>query len=89
MRSLKALREVRASREQKLAVLPGNMAFKLPDLERAAERWNEKSLRVARRALRTADRRVKTGGNAATALAGAIAEACSEAGRASPARRGR
>jgi len=80
IRSLKALREARASREEKLELLPRNMSFKLPDLERAAERWSDVELVRARQALRAADRSLKTGGHAAVALAGAIAQACPKAG---------
>jgi len=78
VRGLRALREARASREDKLAWLPKTMAFKLPDLERAAERWSEAELVRAQAALRKADRRVKTGASAAVALAAAILEACSK-----------
>jgi DNA polymerase-3 subunit delta len=79
IRAMKALRDARASREEKLELLPRNMSFKLPDLERAAERWTEAELIGARAALRAADRSVKTGGSAAVALAGAIAQACRRA----------
>ncbi len=89
LRGLRALREARASREEKLAWLPKNMAFKLPDLERAAERWTEAELLRAQAALRTADRRVKTGGAPSVALAAAIAEACPRTGGARSARPGR
>lgn len=89
LRALKALRDARASWEEKLQILPKNLAFKLPDLERAAEGWTEPGLLRARQALRTADRRVKTGGNASVALASAIAEACPKAGGARTARPGR
>ncbi|HET7290892.1 MAG TPA: DNA polymerase III subunit delta [Vicinamibacteria bacterium] len=86
---LKALRASRASREEKLQLLPKNQAFKLPDLERSAEAWTESELLEGRRALRTADRRVKVGGNPSVALAAAIAEACPKAGGARTARSGR
>ena len=75
IRAMKALRDARASREEKLELLPRNMAFKLPDVERAAERWTEADLVGARRALLAADRSVKTGGSAAVALAAALAQA--------------
>jgi len=89
VRALRELREARASREEKLAVLPGNMAFKLPDLERAAERWSEAELVKAQSALRKADRRVKSGGDASVALAAAIAEACPKPAGVRPSRPGR
>ncbi len=87
--AIKALREARASREERLALLPRNMAFKLPDLERAAEGWTEPELLRARQALRAADRSVKTGGAASVALAAAIAEACPKRVGARTARPGR
>ncbi len=86
IRALRALKDARASREEKLALLPKTMAFKLPDLERAAERWTEPELLRAQGALRKADRRVKSGGTASVALAAAIAEACPKAGGARPSR---
>ncbi len=89
LRGLRALRESRASREEKLAWLPKNLAFKLPDLERAAERWTEAELLRAQGALRAADRRVKTGGAASVALVAAIAEACPRTGGARSGRPGR
>lgn len=88
VRALRALRDARASREDKLALLPKNMAFKLPDLERAAERWSEAELAGGLDALRRADRRLKTGASPAVALAAAIVEACSGAG-ATPSRSAR
>jgi DNA polymerase III delta subunit len=89
MRALRALRAARASREEKLALLPKTMAFKLPDLERAAERWSEAELVRSQEALRKADRRVKSGGDASVVLAAAIAEACPKAAGARPSRPGR
>jgi DNA polymerase-3 subunit delta len=89
MRALRALRQAGASREEKLAALPKTMAFKLPDLERAAERWSEADLLRAQGALRRADRRVKSGGEASVALAAAIAEAGAKAAGARPSRPGR
>jgi DNA polymerase-3 subunit delta len=80
VRALRALREARAGREQKLGLLPKNMAFKLPELERAAERWSEAELVRGQEALRKADRRLKTGASAPVALAAAIVEACSSTG---------
>lgn len=76
VRALRALRDARAGREEKLGVLPKNMAFKLPELERAAERWSEAELLRGQEALRKADRRLKTGASAAVALTAAIVEAC-------------
>src|SRR5262249_31250334 len=41
MRAVRSLQESRAPREEMLALLPGNMAFKLPALTEAARRWTE------------------------------------------------
>ena len=57
--------------------------------KRAAERWTEAELVRAQRALRAADRRVKTGGAASVALLAAIAEACPRGGSRTAPRPGR
>ena len=56
--------------------LPPNMQFKLQGLLDASRRWDEAGLRRAFAALERADRRVKRGAPAATALVAALAEAC-------------
>jgi DNA polymerase-3 subunit delta len=71
-----ALRERRASREELARLLPPNMAFKLPALLEAAERWSEPELRRALSALARADRGMKTGSDVRAALAAAVGEAC-------------
>jgi DNA polymerase-3 subunit delta len=78
LRAIKALREARASREETIARLrlPPNMAFKLPGLQQAAERWSEQELKAALVALGKADRLVKTGTAAPAALTAALVEAC-------------
>jgi len=94
-RSLRQVRAARALRERRVSrseigsrLLPPNMQFKLDSLLAAAGRWRDEDLRAALAALDRADRRMKRGSDAATALVAALAEACrGEAGATS--RRGR
>jgi DNA polymerase-3 subunit delta len=76
VREAVALRERRASRGEMARLLPPNMAFKLPALLEAAERWSEPELKRALAALGRADRGMKKGANARVALTAAVAEAC-------------
>jgi DNA polymerase-3 subunit delta len=71
-------------------LLPANMQFKLRSLIDASRRWSDTDLQEAFAALGRADRRIKRGADAETALAAAIVEACGggEGSRPSP-RRGR
>jgi DNA polymerase III delta subunit len=64
------------------ALLPPNMSWKLDSLLGAARRWQDADLRRALSALERADRRLKRGTDAATALVAALAEACGEGGTA-------
>jgi len=57
-------------------LLPGNMQFKTPSLLEAARQWTDQDLRRALVALGKADRRLKRGADAETALAAAVVEAC-------------
>jgi DNA polymerase III delta subunit len=82
-RSLRQVRAARALRERRLPkpeiasrVLPPNMQFKLDSLLASASRWTDADLRHALGSLERADRRMKRGADAATALAAALAEAC-------------
>jgi len=71
-------------------LLPGNMQFKAQSLVSAARRWDEAALRRAFAALGQADRRLKQGAQAETAIAAAIVEACGTGGALRPSpRRGR
>ena len=77
VRGARAMREARVPRDEIAArLLPPNMQFKLDALLEASRRWGEPDLRRALAALGEADRRVKTGADAATALVAAVAEAC-------------
>jgi DNA polymerase-3 subunit delta len=76
VRGAVALRERRASRGEMASLLPANMAFKLPALLAAAERWSEPELKRALAALGRADRGLKKGADARVALTAAVAEAC-------------
>ncbi len=87
MRGLLAMREKRVPREEMAArLLPGNMAFKLPSLLEASQRWSEAELGRALRALAAADRRLKTGSDARVALTAVVAEACGQGARRSAVR---
>jgi DNA polymerase-3 subunit delta len=77
VREAVALRARRAPRGEIARLLPANMAFKLPALLEAAERWSEPDLKRALVALGRADRGMKTGADARVALTVAVAEACS------------
>ena len=57
-------------------LLPANMQFKAHSLVQAARRWNDTDLRRAFVALGRADRTIKKGADAETALAAAVVEAC-------------
>lgn len=88
----RAVRQVRAAtglRERRMPrveigrrLLPPNMQFKLDSLLAASERWTGGDLRRAILALDQADRRIKRGADAATALVAAVVEACRGEGRA-------
>jgi DNA polymerase-3 subunit delta len=93
-RSLRQVRGARAMREARVPwdeigakLLPPNMQFKLDSLLEASRRWSEADLRRGLVALGRADRRMKRGGDAATTLVAAVAEACG--GEATWPRRGR
>jgi DNA polymerase III delta subunit len=94
-RSLRQVRAVRALRERRVPrpdigsrLLPPNMQFKLDSLLAAANRWTDEELHEAFVALDRADRRMKRGADAATALVAALAEAC-RGGAGATSRRGR
>ena len=72
-------------------LLPANMQFKARSLVDASRRWAEPDLRRAMSALARADRRIKRGSDAETALVAAVVEACgADGGEARPSpRRGR
>jgi DNA polymerase-3 subunit delta len=82
-RSLRQVRGARAMREARLPrneigsrLLPASMQFKLDALLEASRRWSEADLQRALAALGRADRRLKRGVDAETALAAAVVEAC-------------
>ncbi len=70
-------------------LLPANMQFKVDRLLEASRRWSEADLRGALAALERADRRVKSGADAGTALVAALVESCRGAPATSSSRRGR
>lgn len=74
-RAALVLGRTRVPREQ-LAGRLGIPPFKVDDVMEAARRWSEPDLRAALAALDQADRRMKTGADAAATLAAAVAEAC-------------
>ena len=77
VRAARGMLDRRASGEEiAAALLPPNMRFKLPALLEAARHWTEGDLRRAMVALEQADRRLKRGIDAKTALTAAVAEAC-------------
>jgi DNA polymerase-3 subunit delta len=90
VRAARALRERRVPRPEMAAALklPPNMVFKVESLLAAAGRWTDGELRHALVALDRADRRIKRGSDAATALVAALAEAC-RGGAGATSRRGR
>jgi DNA polymerase III delta subunit len=69
------------------ALLPANMLWKIDSLLDASRRWSDADLRRALGALDQADRRMKRGADAATALLSALVVACG--GTAASAPRGR
>jgi DNA polymerase III subunit delta len=75
VRGALALRGFRAAREELVSRL-GVLPFKVGDVLEASRRWSEADLRQAFVALDRADRRMKSGSEARTALAAAVAEAC-------------
>jgi DNA polymerase-3 subunit delta len=95
-RSLRQVRAAGALREAGVRtdeigrrLLPGNMQFKARALVEASRRWVDEDLRRAFAALGRADRQIKRGTDAETALAAAVVEACGgggEPGRAEGAR---
>lgn len=86
LRKLRALHVQRAPRDRMVAELRlGNRAFKLDSMLAAASRWDEASFQAATAALERADRAIKTSGEARSALAAAVAEACPSEARPSPA----
>ncbi len=89
VRGASALRAARAPRaEIGTRLLPPNMQFKLDRLLEASRRWSEADLRRAFVALERADRRIKSGADAATTLLAALVESCRGEAATSP-RRGR
>jgi DNA polymerase III subunit delta len=79
VRGALALRGGRAAREELVSRL-GVLPFKVGDVLEASRRWSEADLRQAFVALDRADRRMKSGSEARTALAAAVAEACAGEG---------
>ena len=82
-RSLRQVRGALALREAAVPpdeiarrLLPPNMAFKLKPLLEAARRWTEMDLRKGISGLAEADRALKRGAEARTALSGAVVLAC-------------
>jgi len=90
VRAALALREA-GSRNDEIGkrLLPGNMQFKARDLVEATRAWSDQDLRRAFTALGQADRRIKRGTDAETALAAAVVEACGRGAGSTPSRRGR
>lgn len=82
LRTLRALRQRRASRDDMMAALglPPNVAFKLPKLEEAAARWQDGELRGALAALADADGHLKSGADPRATLAAALVKACGRRG---------
>ncbi len=76
VRSAGALLRARAPRASMAGLLPANMQWKLDALLDAARRWSDADLRRALVELERADRRMKRGGDAATALLAALVVAC-------------
>jgi DNA polymerase-3 subunit delta len=77
VRGALAMTEARVPREEiGRKLLPANMQFKLRSLIDASRRWSDADLQEAFVALGRADRRIKRGADAETALAAAIVEAC-------------
>ncbi len=77
VRGALALTETRTpSEEIGRKLLPANMQFKVRSLVDASRRWSDAELRDAFAALGRADRRIKRGADAETALAAAVVEAC-------------
>jgi DNA polymerase III delta subunit len=90
VRAAGAMSRARAARSEIAgAILPPNMQWKLDSLLESARRWSDADLRRALAALDRADRRMKRGADAATALVAALTEACRGEGRASEPRGGR
>jgi DNA polymerase-3 subunit delta len=82
VRAATGLRERRTPRSEiGRRLLPPNMQFKLDALLDASERWTGGDLRRAIVALNDADRRIKRGADASTALVAAVVEACRGEGR--------
>ena len=90
VRAARALRQRRVPRHDMASALklPPSMAFKVESLLAAASRWTDEELRRALVSLDRADRRMKRGSDAATALVAALAEAC-RSGTGATSRRGR
>ncbi len=89
VRGAAALRAARVPRAEIGArLLPANMQFKLDRLIEASRRWSEPDLRRAFAALERADRRMKSGGDAATTLVATLVESC-RGDAATSSRRGR
>ncbi len=77
VRAAGALREARTPRAEIGArLLPPHMQFKLDALLEASRRWREPDLQLALAALERADRRIKTGADAATTLVAAVVSSC-------------
>ncbi len=90
VRGAAALRAARVPRaEIGIRLLPANMQFKLDKLLDASRRWSDAELGRALGALEQADRRIKTGSDAATTLVATLVEACRGGSATSSPRRGR
>jgi DNA polymerase III delta subunit len=95
-RSLRQVRAAAALREAGVRsdeigrrLLPGNMQFKARSLVDASRQWTDGDLRRAFVALGRADRQIKRGADAETALAAAVVEACGGGDARPSPRRGR
>ncbi len=89
VRAAGALRAARVPRAEIAArLLPPHMQFKLDRLLEASRRWSDQELRGAFVALEVADRRLKSGGEAATTLVATLVASC-RGGTATSPRRGR
>jgi DNA polymerase III delta subunit len=80
LRQVRAAAALRAARVPRAEIgprlLPPNMQFKLDRLLEASRRWSEADLRRAFAALERADRRMKSGADAATTLVATLVASC-------------
>jgi DNA polymerase III delta subunit len=85
VRGATALREAGARPDEiGRRLLPANMQFKARALVEDSRRWEDRDLRRALAALGRADRQIKRGADAETALAAVVVEACGGGGTARP-----